>query len=274
VTCNGNSVSGYAQIYQLILDSSIWQEPGSTRLVWITMLVLADGQGVVRCSVPGLARRANVGLEECRAALETLTSPDPDDQSGVDEGRRLHKLERGWLVVNHEYYRNYRTQEQMDGAERVRRYRERQAAVTRNNVTPCNGTKRGTASASAVASGSDPEGSAEGSPRPKRWRIVPADWEPNEKHLRLAEKLGLNPSLECAAFRDHEFRDPKSDADKAFSNWLRRGATFQRPNGKPPGLVEHEQTKPPAHNTFRPARDPGKVSAVPAELLAKIGART
>ncbi len=44
-------------------------------------------------------------------------------------------------------------------------------------------------------------------------------------------------------FRDHEFKDPKSNFDAAFRTWLRRAPAFapRQTNGKPPGLVVHQQ---------------------------------
>lgn len=60
---------------------------------------------------------------------------------------------------------------------------------------------------------------------PRRWRNVAhafPDWQPNEFHAALAAKYGKNLKLEAAKYRDHEFKDPKTDPDKTFNNWLRR----------------------------------------------------
>src|SRR5678815_4938076 len=111
-------MSGYVKIYQSILDSSVWQENEPTRLVWITMLAMADMTGCLEASVSGIARRANVSIENCRRALERLSSPDPDDKSGVLDGVRIQKISRGWFVVNHKYYRDLRTDRQISGAAR------------------------------------------------------------------------------------------------------------------------------------------------------------
>lgn len=111
------------KIYQTILDSSIWGEEHATRLVWITLLAMADFNGRVEASVGGLARRAQVTEAECKAALEILSSPDPDDKSKVDEGRRIRPVERGWVVVSHSYYRDLRTESQIKTALRVQKHR-------------------------------------------------------------------------------------------------------------------------------------------------------
>lgn len=131
----------FVKLYSTILDSSIWSESKDTRLVWITMLAMADQHGHVEASVGGLARRAQVSREECEAALLVLSSPDPDDKSGVDDGRRIQKTDRGWEITNHRHYRDFRTEQQVRGAERVRRHREKNQSVTRNDVTPRNAVK-------------------------------------------------------------------------------------------------------------------------------------
>lgn len=63
------------------------------------------------------------------------------------------------------------------------------------------------------------------SPAPRRWRNVAQafpEWQPNDFHAALAAKYGKNLKLEAAKYRDHEFKDPKTDPDKTFNNWLRR----------------------------------------------------
>jgi hypothetical protein len=61
-----------------------------------------------------------------------------------------------------------------------------------------------------------------------RWRKVPADWAPNPGHHALAADLRVDLVREEEKFRDHEFKDPKSDADAAFRTWLRNAANFGR----------------------------------------------
>lgn len=55
----------------------------------------------------------------------------------------------------------------------------------------------------------------------RRWRRVPEGWNPTLAHVNLARERGVDIALELAKFRDHEFAQPKSDADATFRNWLR-----------------------------------------------------
>ena len=99
-------MSGFALVWGKMLESSLWvKESKETRLVWIALLVMKDQDGIVQCSVVGLADRAKVSLAECKEALRVLLSPDEDDTSKVLEGRRIVEVPGGWSVVNHDAYR-------------------------------------------------------------------------------------------------------------------------------------------------------------------------
>lgn len=97
---------GFCLLWGKILRSSLWiNESKETRILWVAMLALRDADGVVQASVVGLADAAKLTPDECRVSLKRLLAPDPDDSSGVEEGRRLLEVKGGWRIVNHELYR-------------------------------------------------------------------------------------------------------------------------------------------------------------------------
>jgi len=98
-------MSGYTKLFSSILTSSVWGEADHTRIVWITLLALADRNGDVSASVGGLARSANLDRERCEEAIKVLSSPDPDDRSGVKDGIRIEPIQGGWHIVNYAVYR-------------------------------------------------------------------------------------------------------------------------------------------------------------------------
>jgi hypothetical protein len=98
-------MQGYTKLFGSILASTIWREPDTTRLVWITMLALSDKHGVVEASVPGLAALSRVSEPAARMALATLSTPDPDSRSQLEDGRRIVAVDGGWLLVTHAKYR-------------------------------------------------------------------------------------------------------------------------------------------------------------------------
>lgn len=114
----------FSLLWGKILRSSLWvRESKETRLVWITLIALKDREGKVQSSVIGLADAAKVTLLECREALRVLSSPDPEDTSKVDEGRRIRDIPGGWELTNHALYQ-FSTEEK-------REYWRRKKAVER-----------------------------------------------------------------------------------------------------------------------------------------------
>lgn len=141
----------YVKLDTSILDSSIWCESSDTCKVWITMLAMADQDGLVASTAPGIARRAGLSLETTRQALEILESPDPESKTPDNEGRRIERISGGYTLLNYCLYRK----KDHTNAERQKRHRDREKE--RNAVTPLREPLRNTcfASASASVSASD-----------------------------------------------------------------------------------------------------------------------
>lgn len=95
----------YTKLFHSILDSSIWQESHQTRIVWVTMLAMADQHGEVQAAIPGLAKRAGVTIAEAEQAIATLSAPDSYSRTPDHEGRRIAKIDGGWEILNHAKYR-------------------------------------------------------------------------------------------------------------------------------------------------------------------------
>jgi len=120
-------MAGFTKIFGNLLLSTVWNECLATKVLWITMLVLTDRDGVVESTPSGLARMAGITKEECEKGLEFLSSPDPESNSKEEEGRRILKVENGWKIINYEKYReklNKDDQRELAN-ERQRRYLER-----------------------------------------------------------------------------------------------------------------------------------------------------
>jgi|SRR5579862_7623667 len=102
----------YTKLLSSITTSTIWMEPAGTRLAWITMLAMADRNGDVFASVPGLADRAKITREELDAALACFLAPDPDSRCKDHEGRRIEEIEGGWRLLGHARIRSLRSTEE------------------------------------------------------------------------------------------------------------------------------------------------------------------
>lgn len=133
-------MGGFVKVYSSILASSVWGESLATRVVWITMLAMADRNGLVEASSDGIARAANISLRQADAALEVLSSPDPRSKTDDGhEGRRIARIDGGYQILNYLKYRELQTPAQQKTAARVRKFRERQEALRNAEVTQANG---------------------------------------------------------------------------------------------------------------------------------------
>lgn len=152
-----------------ILTSSLWQDVDASR-VFITALLMAYPRelkaptrtlrpdstefddftlqpgwyGFVPASGPGIVRQACVDSAPGWAALQRLSAPDPHSRSREYEGRRLVRVDGGYIALNYDRYREH----DYSAAARMRDYRGRKqpvteaepnvtanAAVTHRNVT-------------------------------------------------------------------------------------------------------------------------------------------
>jgi hypothetical protein len=134
----------YNKLFTKILDSTIWLESDSTRLVWITFIAAMDEDGFVALSSVGnVAARARVSLEAAAAAILSLESPDAQDKTQDHDGRRIERVPSGWMVLNAAKYRDIilRASAREQTRARVAKHRARNADVThgngeKRNVTP------------------------------------------------------------------------------------------------------------------------------------------
>lgn len=101
----------FTKLFSDITASTIWCEPERTRLVWITMLAMADRHGRVFASLPGLAHHARVPEIDCQIALDCFLSPDRHSRSTNNDGRRIEAIDGGWHLINYQKYRDIRDEE-------------------------------------------------------------------------------------------------------------------------------------------------------------------
>ena len=133
-------MAGYAKLFSTIVDSSLWSESKDARLLFLTMLAKADQTGFIETSVSGLARAANLTLEETKGAMEVLLAPDPESKSKVAEGRRVAIVPRGFCLINYEEHRD----RGVDGDERreyMREYMRKYRTEHAEKFTDSDGSK-------------------------------------------------------------------------------------------------------------------------------------
>jgi len=98
-------MTGWTPLYQQIIASSIWGTADHVRIAWITLLAVANKNGVAAVTVGGLARLANISHDKAQDAINVLSSPDADTLTQQNEGRRIERCDSGWRLLNWEKYR-------------------------------------------------------------------------------------------------------------------------------------------------------------------------
>jgi hypothetical protein len=97
----------FVPIFSPVINSSLWEESAATRLVFLTMLSLKDRDHIFRCkTIEGAARSANLALDDVRAAINVLESPDRRNSDQPHEGRRIARTPEGWLILNGQKYQD------------------------------------------------------------------------------------------------------------------------------------------------------------------------
>ena len=139
-----------------ILDSTLWIER-DCREIFITALLMAEPRefnhplpqiaigsldhtgfeappgwyGFVAAASLGIINRAGVEREAGLQALHKLGEPESESRSKEFDGRRMIRVNGGFLILNYMKYRD----KDHTAAERQRRLRERKKALETANVT-------------------------------------------------------------------------------------------------------------------------------------------
>lgn len=126
----------YNRLFTKILDSSIWLEPDSTRIVWVTLLASMNEDGYCHFSaLENLASRARVSRAKAKRAIEKFESPDLNSENLTNEGRRIERVPGGYLVLNAKYYREKFSREIERERTRIRVQRHREKTSKSNEPT-------------------------------------------------------------------------------------------------------------------------------------------
>lgn len=111
----------YSKLHSSIVNSSLWTERDSVRILFITLLAMCDRDGIVYGSKAGLSRIAHI--KQTDEAWTSLLSPDPDScdrmRAPEHEGRRIEEVPGGFRLLNFEYYRGLRNEDDRREQNRV-----------------------------------------------------------------------------------------------------------------------------------------------------------
>lgn len=192
----------YTPLFRDFLTSSMWATDPATRCVWIWMLLMADPEGYVVGTAPGVAQQAGVTIEQARAAIALLESPDPDSSTKELEGRRIVKVDRGWHIVNFVAWRERAKEESEKARKRAWAQKQRDA----NSQLTLPGVDIDARSETVDAPKPKPKPSSPSEKRsPQRpstgvfeapssrlvLGAIPADWQPSDELRERAKTAGV-----------------------------------------------------------------------------------
>jgi len=217
--------------------------PDPQRLAWITLLAIMNEDGIAPlASAANLAHTARISLEDAQAALLAFTSPDPLDPEQPHEGRRIERIEGGWLILNAEKYRAIASKEAATERSKIRmqKYRERLRTVTAGYAADGNGCaklQKVTTSGSGALALSEAREDQEGVQREtarKRAPVgsrLPDKFTLTDQRRAFAESQAADPELQFAQFTDYwraatGRNATKRDWDAAWRTWCRNAANY------------------------------------------------
>lgn len=240
---------GFTKLFNTIVTSTIWQEDDKTRIVWITMLAIADADGIVSASIPGLANVSKVAIAAARRAIEKLLDKDPDSRTKDYDGRRIETIDGGWRILNYQKYRRMLNEEER------REYKARWIAEKRRQVsTP----RRHKSSKSTQAE-------AEAEEKKKAAPVKPVQPFNVEDWLTELEKdetyKGINIRVEFGKCRTWCNVRGLTLSKRRFVNWINRAEKPISSNGA--AKVTYKR------NYMPPAREPTAEEIEKARAIAK-----
>jgi hypothetical protein len=204
---------GFTKLDSGIVLSSVWSESLATRVVWITLLAMKDFEGKVLCSRQGLMRSANVPKEEFDEAIRTLESPDEDSRSVEYEGRRIEKIDGGWIVLNHFKYRAFSYSNSKDA---IKKRLQRDKKGTQGDMSP----KPGDISVSEICNLESV--SVLSSPKKEKQRTITVDPD-DERLTNLLIELILSNNLKSHVV--------KAMTDERKSDWINHCRLLRESDG-------------------------------------------
>lgn len=251
-------MNNFVKIYGSIIRSTVWQSAPHIKLTWLTMLILADADGRVEASIPGLATTAGVTIEQCEEALAKFMAPDKYSRTKDNEGRRIAEIAGGWQVLNHKIYRDMRSRTQQQATERKQRQRAKakkvtrstRGSVTRDDLDRDQRDNRDSRDMSRVSrtdpdpdpdlelipgdrvSAKDLTGSARAAKpargKPAHSHYAPDDFEPTDAQRAKLTERGCDVDDTVARFKAHAFPRNYSRWDKRFDEWILDAPKFDR----------------------------------------------
>lgn len=221
---------------ELFITALLMAEPrefqNPTRQIKIGVLEWGDFEappgwyGFVPAASVGIIRRAGVDAEPGMEALRKLGEPEPESRSKEFEGRRMIRVDGGFLILNYMKYRD----KDHTAAERQQRLRDRRKVL--RSVTSRRDdaqSQRDVALQSRNITDADADADAYKEPPPKKRRSVGADGELMAASHLLEELnvVGRSSLMHVASEAIHSLASEGGNVETACTFILQAGKQAQ-----------------------------------------------
>lgn len=107
----------YSKLFSSMYDGTLVSSgPWEALVTFQQLIILADRDGWVDMTVEAISRRTGIPVEVLQKGIPRLMEPDPHSRSEAEGGRRIVPIDDrrpwGWKIVNYQYYRQIRTEEE------------------------------------------------------------------------------------------------------------------------------------------------------------------
>ncbi len=219
---------GFTKLFNTIVTSTIWQEDDKTRIVWITMLAIADAAGVVSASIPGLASVSNVDTEAARAAVAKLQDIDPDSRTKDFDGRRIEAIDGGWHILNYAKYRRMLSEDER------REYKAKWIAEKRRQLSTVDKSRKKSMPSTQAEAEAEAEAEKKGEASVRRMPtgrngLVDSEWIASLK----SDKTYAGVDVDRELGKMHQWCKIRqlTPSRRRFINWLNRAEKPMISNG-------------------------------------------
>ena len=213
-------------------------------------MLLADQDGVVHSSIPGLAHTARVPLDVCHRSILKFMEPDPFSGTKDLEGRRIEPVEGGWKLVNYLKYREMMNADEQRERARLRQQAKRERDKITKNVTLRHAPSRSVTDVTTLDVDVDVDVDVKElkskslvSRKRSTGTRIPENFVPTEQHYLLGKELGIIVDMEFQKFRDYYLgisgsRGVRLDWNAAFRSWMRNSLNYGDTNDRRVGKRE------------------------------------
>lgn len=245
----------YIPLMRSTLNSTLWSLPASHLKVFLSLALDADEQGFVIQTIPGIAARSRIPIEEVEEIVSDLEKPDKysKDKSRDPKatGARIAKVEgsSAWRIVNMNWYRDEARRQSILATKR-KSWHKAQSSKKEKDSEPLQETRHLTGHTETetetetdtnteIKTNKTPHlASLDVPPKPKakKGTRLPMLWKPtvSQSNLLAQGKLGSPVSDELEIFKDYWFsvsgaKGVKLDWDATWRNWCRRAGKSNAP---------------------------------------------